>query len=73
MKHKYVKTYKMKRMKRRDVDNLREAIRALGFSTKDYKIVYYGSHNAELKVVSRDLHWILKSLSKLERAGKKRG
>jgi hypothetical protein len=61
------KTYSMSSMKHRDAINLVNTLNALGFGPNDYRIVSYGSHMQELKVSNRDLHWILKSLLRLER------
>ena len=62
-----IKTYKLAGLKPRDIANVQHAISELGFGPNDYKIVHYGSHHAELKVTSKELHWMLKSISKLER------
>jgi len=62
-----VKTYSMRNMKHRDIMNIVRMANQLGFGPKDYRVVYFGSHNAELKVMNRELHWFLKSAARLER------
>lgn len=51
----------------RDVINLATAIAKMGYSQEDYRVVHFGSHQAELKVTNKELHWLLKSMSKLVR------
>ena len=60
------KTYSMAAMKSRDIDNVRKAIKKMGFSTTDYKIVEFGNSH-ELKIMSKELHRMIKSMSKLFR------
>ena len=62
-----IKTYSFSGMKQRDVVNLLNVINNLGFGPSDYRVVYFGSHSEELKVVNQELHWMLKSISKLKR------
>jgi hypothetical protein len=62
-----VKTYSLGDMKQRDIVNLLNAINMLGFGAQDYRVVYFGSHSKELKVTNQELHWVLKSMSKLRR------
>jgi len=47
--------------------NVVRMVNQLGFGPRDYRVVYFGSHDAELKVVNRELHWFLKSAARLER------
>ncbi len=61
------KTYSMENMKARDVLNLQTSIKKMGFKEDEYKIVYFGSHDIELKVKNQELHWMLKSINKLRR------
>jgi hypothetical protein len=61
------KSYTMDRLKARDVLNLQTAISKMGFTSSDYKIVHFGSHGIELKVRNQDLHWMIKSITKLDR------
>lgn len=63
-----VKTYSMNNMSHRDIMNVVRMINALGYGPSDYRVVYFGSHKAELKVVNKDLHWFLKSASRLARS-----
>ncbi len=65
------KSYNMSNMKARDVLNLQSAIKAMGFKEDEYKIVHFGSHDIELKVKSQELHWMIKSITKLHRQKRK--
>ena len=62
-----VKTYSLEDMKDRDMINLFKVIHALGYGPESFRIVYFGSHSREMKVIDQELHWTLKSLSKLTR------
>jgi len=55
-------------MKERDVSNISVAIRKMGFVDTDYKIIHFGANDIELKVTNEELHWFIKSFSKLNRA-----
>ena len=61
------KSYKMSNMKARDVLNLQSAIKKMGYKEGDYKIVHFGSHDIEMKIKNQELHWIIKSITKLQR------
>jgi len=63
---KYFKSYKMHGLKSKDVVNVQNGIKAMGFSTDDYTVVHFNS-TAELKIKNSELHWLIKSFSKLER------
>ena len=62
-----IKTYSLEDMKERDLEALFQLIYMLGFSSSDYRVVYFGSHSKELKIMNSELHWVLKSISKLRR------
>jgi len=64
------KSYNMDNMKARDVLNLQVAIERMGFTHNDYKIMHFGSHSIELKVKNKELHWLIKSIAKLNRSKK---
>lgn len=61
------KSYSMDKMKAKDVLNIQEAIKRMGFDSSDYKIVHFGSYGIELKIQNKELHWMIKSITKLQR------
>ena len=60
----------MRGMKARDVLNLQTAKERMGFNGDDYKIIHFGSHGIELKIRNEELHWMIKSITKLQRQKK---
>ena len=65
-----IKSYSMSKMKDRDITNLLVVMNEWGYGSNDFRVVHFGSHGVELKVMSQELHWKLKSLSRLERIKK---
>lgn len=62
-----IKSYSLEHMKDRDVANLMCVINELGFGPGDFRVIHFGSHSSELKIMNKELHWKLKSMSKLQR------
>jgi len=64
-----IKTYATHILKQRDMENIEMTIKKLGFKKRDYRIVHFGNL-WELKIINKELHWLVKSISKLERIKK---
>ena len=62
-----IKTYSMSSMNDRDVINMFNVFSTLGFGPMDFRVVHFGSHMTELKVMSKELNWLIKSIVKLKR------
>ncbi len=62
-----IKSYSLSNMKNRDIVNMLNTINKMGYGPDDYRIVHFGSHASELKVMNQELHWMLKSMTKMDR------
>ncbi len=60
----YVKSISLSDLRDSDVAILKDSIAKMGFSDSDYRIVEYGSHGLEMKVLSPFLHRALKVIRK---------
>jgi hypothetical protein len=62
----YVKTLNLSSLSNSDIAILKDSIAKMGFPSKDYRIVEYGSDGVEMKVLSPFLHRALKVIRKTE-------
>lgn len=67
-----VKTYSMYGLKDKDILNIQYIIMKLGFDNNDFRIFNFSDSGSELKIMNEELHWMIKSVTKLQRIKKEK-